>query len=589
MPTDSNGKIASKDYQALSLFRILFSIFLMVEFCVNTFTYFSDFYGEAGILPISALSSDSGRPGLLEVLPLLKVVDSIQYFSFFPVLYFLALFGFAIGYKTRWFNAIVFLLSSYLYWRNPYIDSGAETLARLLLFWSLFLPMARYWSIDAALDPRPRDRGYPTLPFVAIRVQISSLYLFAALFKIAGEPWREGSAIIWVLSDNVFGGTQPGLYLVKNFPGLLFGVNYLVIVFQFAFPFLIYCPWRNELVRALAIAGAVVMHVSFIFLLNVGAFPYVCMVMLILLVPDSWIDKFFCKRRERQSGITIYYEPGCAFCQRVSLILREFLLSPTSPVLAASADPQAQRLLSEHQSWVIRGTNGAFYLKWRAMSYLLRQNGLLAPCAWALEHVGSPLDQTYDIIGRSRRWLGPITKVLFPFNSQQPIGRPALVVCGFIMVLTLLGNVLDVAQLSFPGLRGFEHITATLQVRQSWRVFAPGPVHWQRTYGIETHHDEDRMIDLKEALSKPIIESQTKESVLFSSTRWAKYFTRLDELNEEAWSAFGSYLCRVADRRLWVRSDARRLVFIISTEPVKGTPLPLVPIVRRQFECAMVS
>ena len=89
------------------------------------------------------------------------------------------------------------LLNSYLYWRNVYVVSGAEDLARLLLIWCLFLPLNRYWSVDAALDPQSRERPYPVLPFVALRLQIVSLYVFSGLFKLAGARWLDAPPSPW--------------------------------------------------------------------------------------------------------------------------------------------------------------------------------------------------------------------------------------------------------------------------------------------------------------------------------------------------------------------------------------------------------
>src|SRR6185369_10292474 len=180
-----------------------------------------------------------------------------------------------------------------------------------LLLWCLFLPMARHWSVDAALDPAPRDRPHPTLPFVAIRLQIASLYLFAALFKLAGRPWRTGEALAMAMSDNVFGGTAVSRLLVDHAPGLLHVATYGVVGFQLAFPFLIYAPWRNDAARAIALAGTALMHVAFIVCLNVGGFPYLCLAMLLLLVPDRWLDRLWRRRRTRLAAITIFYEPGC--------------------------------------------------------------------------------------------------------------------------------------------------------------------------------------------------------------------------------------------------------------------------------------
>src|SRR5262249_14870519 len=148
-----------------------------------------------------------------------------------------------------------------------------------------------------------------------------------------GVPWRDGVALSWSLNDDIFGATPAAVFVIHHAPELLYWVNYLVMGFQLAFPLLIYCPWRNDLVRGLALAGSMMMHSSFIAFLNVGGFPYVCLSMLILLVPDSWIEGLLRGRRERLAAVTIFFEPGCRFCQSICLILREFLLAPTSTVL----------------------------------------------------------------------------------------------------------------------------------------------------------------------------------------------------------------------------------------------------------------
>jgi len=74
-----------------------------------------------------------------------------------------------------------------------------------------------------------------------------------------------------------------GLLLLDHAAPLLPAVNHAVILFQLGFPLLVYCPWRNDLMRGLAIAGAAAMHLAFIVCLNVGGFPYLCLIMLLLL------------------------------------------------------------------------------------------------------------------------------------------------------------------------------------------------------------------------------------------------------------------------------------------------------------------
>jgi Vitamin K-dependent gamma-carboxylase len=210
--------------------------------------------------------------------------------------------------------------------------------------------------VDSALDPQPPDRPYPAIPFAAIRLQIVSLYFVSAIFKLEGAPWRSGKALIWALSDTAYGATPAGLFLVHHLPGLLYIVNYSVIAFQLAFPFLVYWPWRNDWTRAFALLGAACRHVSFLVCLNIGSFPFLSLAVLILMVPDPWIDRLLLRRRMRLQHITLYHEPRCELCQRILLVLREFLLPRAAKILSASHDPEALRLLDAGQSWAVRAT-----------------------------------------------------------------------------------------------------------------------------------------------------------------------------------------------------------------------------------------
>jgi hypothetical protein len=586
MRRENEGTVLSLDFEALSLFRILFSVYLLSEFYLAVYPFFADFYSNSGVLPISTLAADSDRPDSIAVLPFLKIVSILQSPLLFAALYSTTLFSFAIGYQTRWSNALAFVLNSYLYWRNPYVVSGAEELAHLLLLWCLFLPMARYWSIDAALAAGASDRPYPILPFIALRVQIASVYLFAALFKIAGSPWRNGVAVTWSLSDNIFGATVPALFLVEHAPGLLYGVNYIVIAFQLAFPFLVYCPLRNDIVRATALLCAVLMHASFVFFLNVGGFPYLSLVMLMLLVPDSWIDRLLDKRRRRLAGITIYYEPGCDFCRRVSLLLRQLLLCPTSTVTPASADPKAHKLLIEWNSWVVRDPDGIYYLKWHAMNYLLKQNPLLGLSAWLFERksMRKLMNQFYDYVGKNRKRLAGITRIIFRVPPPDAIGQRTLVLCGFLMILAFLSNIFALTRVSFPVLRSFNYVPSIFQVRQSWKLFAPVPVHFHHDYNILVYKTDGSMVDLNEHLPTPLFYVAENSRLIFASPRWAKYFTLFDEFTADDWKAFGQYLCRLAQNHERAHS-VRQVEITLITESAKNTPPFLKPQERRAFEC----
>jgi hypothetical protein len=62
------------------------------------------------------------------------------------------------GFKTRWAAIGSWLMLMSLHHRVPPILSGADTLMRMLLFWAMFLPLERMWSLDRFLA---RRRGQP--------------------------------------------------------------------------------------------------------------------------------------------------------------------------------------------------------------------------------------------------------------------------------------------------------------------------------------------------------------------------------------------------------------------------------------------
>lgn len=291
MTTVPPGGLLARDYKSLSLFRIAFSLYLLLDFLVHDFFAFAELYGPTGMLPASVLAADARFASNTPFGAAMRILDYSQPQVWFPTLYLLSVAWFGVGYRTRLANALLLALNVYLYWRNPFVKTGAETLARLMLLWCLFLPMSRYWSVDAILHPEHRERHYPAFPFVAIRLQLCSVYVFGALFKLLGSPWRDGSAVALALSDTLFGNTAVGSLLVRELPLLLVFTTYAVTVFQLALPLLVYAPWHNDLLRALAIAGAAALHVSFIFCLSIGSFPFLSLVMLLLLVPDRWIDR----------------------------------------------------------------------------------------------------------------------------------------------------------------------------------------------------------------------------------------------------------------------------------------------------------
>ena len=80
----------SPNLQALSLFRILFAGYLFVHF-LSVLPYYSDFYGAAGIMPLSALATDQTLYGVANMSSLVRLFDALGIGAIAPAAYPLSL------------------------------------------------------------------------------------------------------------------------------------------------------------------------------------------------------------------------------------------------------------------------------------------------------------------------------------------------------------------------------------------------------------------------------------------------------------------------------------------------------------------
>src|SRR5579863_4217913 len=63
-----------------------------------------------------------------------------------------------VGFKTQAATFTSFLLATSLHGRNPFLRDGQDDLMRVLLFFCLWLPWGRRWSLDARRKPATTDR-----------------------------------------------------------------------------------------------------------------------------------------------------------------------------------------------------------------------------------------------------------------------------------------------------------------------------------------------------------------------------------------------------------------------------------------------
>ena len=190
------------DVRSLALFRICIGLILLVDILTRS-TDIQQHYSDLGVLP---------REALWQLFLLSKWHWSLHAWTG-SVAGQTILFACAaacavaviLGYRTRLALVLSWLLLASLHARNPILQYGADHLLRMLLFWSMFLPLGCYWSIDRLRVVVPPDwpGRHLSMASAAILLQIFLFYFFSGLFK-RNEIWQGGEGMYHALSSNMF-------------------------------------------------------------------------------------------------------------------------------------------------------------------------------------------------------------------------------------------------------------------------------------------------------------------------------------------------------------------------------------------------
>jgi len=275
----------SIDLRILAIFRIIFGSLILFDLTLRL-QELGAHYTDAGVLPRTALIEHSLQEGAFSAH---LFGGGAAWVIFLFLIHMLSAIFFTLGFKTRYANLALWILIVSLHNRNPLILNGGDTVARMLLFWSLFLPLGSKYSIDKkqkALDLEQTFFGPGT---VAILWQMASIYIFTALFKTA-EPWQKTYTACQLALSNASFATEFGSWLT-NFPNVLKWMTWATIWGEILLPFLLFIPsWKNWL-RILAILGLVALHVGIDLTMQVGLFSSFCIVGLILFIPSMSVDR----------------------------------------------------------------------------------------------------------------------------------------------------------------------------------------------------------------------------------------------------------------------------------------------------------
>ncbi len=148
--------------------------------------------------------------------------------------------------------------------------------------------------------------------------------------------------------------------------------------------------------------------------------------------------------QKHSNNLRIYYDRECGFCYKVCLLFRTFLLLGNTPIESAQSEPAVEKIMREHNSWVVYDRDGSCHLRWHAVLLLLRRSLLMRPIGRILTAIGMGYwgDFLYAIIAASRGVFSRLTVLILPLPSENRVTKNAnrgLPI--FWLVATLVANV----------------------------------------------------------------------------------------------------------------------------------------------------
>lgn len=215
---DSLGLVEPTSVLPLSVFRVFFGaslLYSIVGLAQNRHTWF----GGRGVLP-PALQSRYCEQKLFHLTKIFPRSSAALDMLF--VLYVTAALGLMVGYHAQLCSMLCFAFTVAFQHRNPLIFYGPDSLQKILLFLTIFLPTDRALSVHSlilhgeliAKESLLINAWMVFLP----KVQIAIMYIHSALWKVSGPDWRNGSALRRILQNPRYirGSSLPHLYLRLN-------------------------------------------------------------------------------------------------------------------------------------------------------------------------------------------------------------------------------------------------------------------------------------------------------------------------------------------------------------------------------------
>jgi hypothetical protein len=193
-----------------------------------------------------------------------------------------------VGFLTPVSTALAFVTTRSIVNRSWPSANGGDNVAKIMCFLLIFAPAGRALSLDEVLfyAPNPPDGSYLMAEPWAQRlmqIQVSVIYLYTVYWKLKGATWREGSAVYYAVTNNMYRKFPVPRFLMK--PLLIKLVTWGVLAAEVAIGIGL---WIEDLRLWLVFLG-LALHLAIETFLSVHLFGWYMLAGLCLFLDFSWL------------------------------------------------------------------------------------------------------------------------------------------------------------------------------------------------------------------------------------------------------------------------------------------------------------
>jgi predicted DCC family thiol-disulfide oxidoreductase YuxK len=530
------------DLRSLALGRIVFGLVLIGDL-LRRVPWLRDLYSNAGVIPNHTVL---WRPPFPRIFSFLFMASLPEESAIWFCIAFVCFFCFLVGYRTRLFHILSFIMTTSLHNRIMPAENWGSVAMAVLMVWTAFLPLGRRFSVDAiraslrarpdetpaelaAGVPPPDERQTTSLAALGLLLQISIIYWFNFVHK-TGPTWHDGSAVHYVLWQErivTWLGVQIRTHVPYAFTKLL---TRGTLVIEAAVLFLVLSPifWRwTRFIAALLAFG---LHVGIALMVNLGIFSYAMIAFEPFLVTEAQWNLLARLVPTRGRARTVFYDVDCGVCWAVVRVLARmdvhkrlrFLPNTDAAALPAGVDPG----LLERTILVVDPARDRRWTRAEAFAEILAALPLGRLWSWPmrLPLIGRAAGRAYDAFARNRTrisiWLGLAacgvpsraeavaaavpgdlqaeTPLRSWFSAQGPFAREILAAVVFIV----LTAEVSVANPAVPEALRFTHrpdwmLAAVMypHIFEGWSLFSPDAPLTDETIYVDAVTRDGRHVD----------------------------------------------------------------------------------------------